>query len=284
MTLDRAALRRGFVLHMKEAAKNPNPREPAPTSALIHDLNGRAYGNTEWIATGCATEKRGTVEPAVKEVIDDIVAEFVLSGVLRLEIQRGNLGYWLTAYGMRCVNSADAEIDVALLSDPDGVADAFRKDFGSVPGADLLARYIGQASRCARQGMELAGATMIGCAYELALVQLATAVLKRWPAATNTALTGRVKDAARKHDAGDYAPAGLLADVVSLTLDANRGVVPDHEVWLKSCFAPTFHVVREMRNDAGHPSGNPVDLDVLRTYIVNFLPSYRRVRAIIDAL
>lgn len=226
-------------------------------------------------------------------LIRDAAHELVLAGVLRESGRAYQQKYSVTYYGLRRLQEDDAE----LIADPDGVAEAFLQEFNGVDRAPLLARYLGQAKKCERQGMELAGATMIGCAYELAVVQLADALVNRWPDGAVKNLAGaHVNELKKYQDARDdtkkmKAPpkAGNLLDAVKAALEAvvnlRDGTLDDkYESWIGHSLGASFNFVREMRNDAGHPSGRTIPLDDLHDDVARFRRDYRKVRGIIDAL
>lgn len=141
-------------------------------------------------------------------------AEMVHAGHLT-PIPGGTKEFYLTLHGIRCLEADDPTFPL----DTTGRVEVLRSEFAGAPDLDLMCRYLSEAVEAYRHGLTLASATMIGCAYELALVQLATAVVWKWPPGAVPTITGQLKDAAKKHAAGEYAQAGMLADVVYKSLE-----------------------------------------------------------------
>jgi hypothetical protein len=213
-------------------------------------------------------------------MLEVAVAEMLQAGVLAWrppELDR----FHITPHGMRCLEADDP----AFPLDATGRVEALRAEFNGAPDLALMCHYLSEAIEAYGHNLTLAAATMIGCAYELALLDLASAVVRRWAPATVPSLSRKLREAGERHAKGDYAQAGMLADVVYESIKANSGVLgTDEWRWVASCFNPTFFIVRELRNDAGHPSGNAVARDEVFTHIVNLGPTYRHVRAIIAML
>lgn len=248
-------------------------RAPGDDAMSVVELDGRVRLGSPWKSDA------GPHTAEERWLRAHAVSELVHAGMLRQSLSNERV-YVVTPHGARCL----AKNDPGFPLDITGRVEALRSEFPGAPDLDLLCRYLSEAIEAYRHNLTLAAATMIGCAYELALVQLATAVVKKWPPGTIATVTGRLRDAAQRHANGEYAAAGLLADVVYKSLEANSGLLGDEWRWVASCFNPTFFIVRELRNDAGHPSGKAVARDEVFTHMVNLGPTYRHVRAIVAKL
>lgn len=232
--------------------------------------------------------------------IEEAAYYFVSVGILRPD-SKGNTKFFLTAFGAKCLEGDDD----GLAFDSAGFVQAFEKDFGQVPEADVVARYLGQASTALQHHMDLACATLIGCAYELSMLQLADAVVDRW--GDDEFQVGNLgsdhKKVLRAHrnvrlaaktpppigDKRPYAPhISDLIDAVEAALKAadkeTPNLLPEHSDWVASALASTYFHVRQMRNKAGHPTGKVIARADLYGAVVLFTPTYRHVRGIIEAL
>lgn len=216
----------------------------------------------------------------VAKALAEVAHEAVLAGQLCPVPEHPGRQFRLTEHGVRCL-AAD---NPALPIDPSGMVEGIRKDYPDVPSLDLLARYLSEATTSFQHGLLLAAATMVGCAYELCLVDLATTVFKAWPPDSLSTVTGKHREAAKRHLQGDYAKAGILADAVKKALEEKRDRLRDEYQWVESCFSSTFFLVRELRNDAGHPSGRVVARDEVFIHLTSFPLCFRRVRTIIDLI
>jgi hypothetical protein len=273
---------RGSRVH-EERYPDPelDPRQHAAAIAFkIMEIGQPQWGNQQL---------EGQLADRLYRPIIEAAWELVHAGILRPAEPRPGTSYpgaapvafVITRHGRDCLATRDPRFPL----DSTGQVENLRGAFGGAPDIDLLCSYLSQAIEAYRHDLLLAGATMIGCAYELALVQLATVVVNKWPPGTIPTVTGKLKAAAERHRDGEYAPAGLLTDVVFRSLEANSQLLGTTEwTWVASGFKDTFFLVREMRNEAGHPSGKEIGRDAVFAKIINLGPTYRHVRAIIDLI
>lgn len=226
--------------------------------------------------------------PALRAAIEEVLARLALEGVVRVSSHGGGPEeFFLTAFGVEYIKTDDG---LGLPPDPTGVVDKFLAEFGTVSEANVMTAYLGQAVESLQRRMNLAGATMIGCVYELALLQLADAVVVKWGTSpTGADITKRHKDTLSQHAAAAKTerPPGIakVADAVQAVLLANKGALKQEQAyWVQSSFGSAFFHVRILRNKAGHPSGDQVPLDDVFRHVVTFNLDYRQVRAIITTL
>ena len=160
-----------------------------------------------------------------------------------------------------------------------------RERFRNAPQLDLLAKHYGEAIAAYNVNLDLSATVMIGACYEFGLQEMAKAVVAFRDRSANP-LPGvdekRHKNTMKKLPKGKYVSAAnltsFLSDVFAGGLKAKMG---GDQSWLESSLSPNSFFVRRLRNDAGHPTGEPVDHDEVATYIVLFPGFYGRVRSIV---
>jgi hypothetical protein len=205
--------------------------------------------------------------------------ELIRTGLLRPH--PGTNALFITDHGARCLDDGDPLHPL----DTTARVDAFSLEFADSPHRELMARYLSVAIEAHRANLPLAGATMIGCAYELALLELAGAVQARWVDATRIpGLDGDEKQAMKRLAEGSPAKISKVEGAVFKALEHDRAAMRDHWDWAEAGFRATFVLVRKLRNSAGHPTGARVAADDVWTHILLMPGWYRHVRGIIGLL
>lgn len=214
-------------------------------------------------------------------VLLDEIYELVRMGILR-PFPSGHY-LFITEHGSRCLDSDGGFCPL----DSMGRVDAFRQEFASSPQVELMASYLAEAIEAVRHGLLLASATMIGCAYELAMLELAGAVLTRWHQDCSR-IPGLDKDERRVlQRVKDKEPASIasLESALFKALSSDRSNLGANDWdWAESGMRATFVLVRKLRNTAGHPTGARVAGDDVWTHILLLPEWYRHLRSIIDRL
>lgn len=221
--------------------------------------------------------------PAFYRAMDAALWSLVRFGILYPR-PRGELyEFNLTPLGRVAMDSED----VRLPLDASRTADRFATEFASVPDADVIERYLRQAALSVQHDLNLAGATMLGCAYEKALLQIADAICAKYaPSYAIPGVTTAHRDALEAHrsaGAGKFPPIFKIADAVEAVL-RGASLPKDEKFWVSSSFGNTFFYVRTLRNAAGHPSGAEVPMEDVIRHLSFFLADYTHIQRIIAAL
>jgi len=194
----------------------------------------------------------------------------IIQGVLMPGAGDGQSGWpflQVTEYGKKCL-----EAEELLPHDPDRFLDEFKKQ---VPRADpVITEYLTEALQCFLRGLNRAAAVMLGGASEKAILLLiegygeaiADSGLQqtfRRKIAKATTVFRKYEEFEKRFAQPKIAP-GLRENVDSLL----HGI---------------FDLIRNSRNEAGHPaSGVVVDRDVVYSHLRLFVPYAARVYALID--
>lgn len=291
----RRALWKVLREHKAEEARQVAPRMPGwpgPTFvAKPASISGRNdAARIASIILGEHLQHTVVEEQPVIRVFEEAIDGLFRKGFLRHHPEHPGI-YVVTAKGEKVLDGGQ-DAEESTVGDGEVTA-RFNREFKDVPGASILVRYVDQAEKAVENQMDLAAAVMIGNAYELALLQLADALVLRW----SDSAVGNLQDAHRKilskhkeaaGDPGKAPKAAQLLDAVNAAL--NAAVAPGlplagvQKSWIQRNFMGNFSDVREARNDAGHPSGEVIQMDDLEEHVGRFVRDYKRVREIFDAL
>jgi hypothetical protein len=205
--------------------------------------------------------------PGDRSILLEVIWSLIVQGVLVPGLSDSNQGWpflRLTQYGARCV----AE-DRILPHDPDGYLREFR---GAIPNVDpTIVEYLTESLQCHIHGLYRAGAVMLGGASEKAVLLLIESYTNSIGDLTKKQQfesgCEKAQSMYRKYELFDKhfasvkprMPKALTEGVDSLL----RGV---------------FDLIRNSRNDAGHPAGGTlVDRDVLYSHLRLFVPYCQRI-------
>ena len=175
--------------------------------------------------------------------------------------------YRVTEYGKKAIGAREY-----VPHDPDGYLARIKSD---IPGLDeTILRYLQEALGCYRSGFLLAAAVMVGCAAEKALLLLVDAF--------GSALADPAKKAKYEKDTQSriisrkYEALWKRLEPLAPSLPAALG--DDLHVILDRI----FDLIRTTRNEAGHPTGKPLERETVHANLLLF-PSYcRRVYGLMD--
>jgi hypothetical protein len=208
-------------------------------------------------------------------MIQQIIHEFYIEGIinpgakLRPHTRIGNFllfpFFHVTAYGEKVLENAEYQP-----YDPDGY---LRKIQAEIPTIDLvIIRYLEECLSCFRRNLLLSAAVMLGCASEKAILFL-TEIF-------GATLDGDDKTAYEKETntfiiSRKYNALWSRLEPMARTLPDNLG---DH---LGNILDRTFDIIRTTRNEAGHPSGNPIEKETIHANLLLFPIFCKRIYRLI---
>ena len=206
----------------------------------------------------------------------DILHEFYLERIIAPGLRKRNImnkkmawpNYRVTEYGREVLDQKDY-----VPHDPDGYLNQLKDE---IPDIDLIIiRYLDEALGCFRAGHILAAAVMTGCAAEKAMLLLIEAF--------GQALEDPEEKKKYERNMQKHWMISRKYDNFWKFIQSKRKNLPDEltkdiDVILNS----VFDLIRSTRNEAGHPTGTPVDRNVVRGNFEVLFPNYcRRVYALL---
>ena len=238
----------------------------------IVDVAGRIRGELagekrQYVTSGREYHKRGD-ETIIMEAIWGLIIQGVL--VPGKDDPNPNLPFLrLTDYGRKCI-----EADRLLPHDPDGFLVEFQKE---VPSADtVIVEYLTESLQCFLRGLNRAAAVMLGGASEKAVLLMFGA------------LGSAISDPSKKNKYDSQMDkAGTVFRRYEVFEKWFAPVLPTLPKELKdnldSLMRGVFDLVRNSRNDAGHPSsGVLVDRDTVYSHLRLFVPYCKRIYGLIE--
>ena len=174
--------------------------------------------------------------------------------------------YHVTEYGEKVLENTEYQPH-----DPEGYLQKLQAD---IPSIDLvIIRYLEECLSCFRRNLLLSAAVMLGCASEKAILLL-TEVFE-------AALEGDDKTAFEKEAntfiiSRKYRALWSRLEPMARALPENLG---DH---LGNILDRTFDIIRTTRNEAGHPSGNPIEKETVHANLLLFPIFCRRIYKLIN--
>ena len=155
--------------------------------------------------------------------------------------------------------------------DPDGYLARLRTD---VPRVDpVIVRHLEEALGCLRHSFRLASAVMLGCAAEKALLLLMESYTDSLGDSRARKLRQRMESRGikRRYDEFWASFTTGMGDLPSELSDNVEGII-----------GQTFNLIRETRNDAGHPTGKDVEKEALHTNLILFPTYCKRLYALLS--
>jgi len=207
-------------------------------------------------------------------VVYDIVWDLIVEGILRpghsnpAKYSNRDIPFFrLTERGKKLLDEG-----VVTPYDPDGYL-AYLRD--AVPGVDpTIMTYVEECLRAYRMGCPLAAAVTLGCASEKAFLVLARVSLD----SLQTAARVKVEHAL------DNKPIWQIYREFKSQFDpqVKPRLPPELKNHLEVLLDGIFNVIRTMRNDAGHPTGDTIHDGALYTAIQMFAVYVKNVYDVID--
>jgi len=258
---------RSFLM---QALRQPHWRQIEDLLIAVGNLKPRdaptQQSRQRFIADG-----RGYLERGESALIDELIWSLIIQGVLAPGIDDSNRNLpflHLTDYGRKCV-----EENKILPHDPDGYLVEFRK---AVPMADTVTvEYLTESLQCFIRGLDRAAAVMLGAASEKSVLLLidscAASIADPTKRAATQAQIEKAPSIFRKYEIFEKQYPAFKAN---LPKDLTENV--------DSLLRGVFDLIRNSRNDAGHPaSGGLVDRDTNYSHLRLFVPYCQRIYGLI---
>ncbi len=209
--------------------------------------------------------------------VEQIIHELYVAGILvpgvkpktNMTMQSGTLlfpHYHLTEYGAQVLSDEEYQP-----YDPDGYLARIRAE---IPGIDsTVTRYLEECLICFRRNLLLAAATMLGCAAEKAILLLVDAFgrslsdpneKKEYEKDTESFIISRKWKALWKR-------LEPLSPGLPDALGDDLGTILER----------VFDIIRTTRNEAGHPTGKPIEKETVHANLLLFPIFCKRVYGLI---
>ena len=147
--------------------------------------------------------------------------------------------------------------------DPDGYLSRLKADIANLD--ETIVRYVDQSLRCLKMDCFLAAAVTLGCASEKAMLLL---IEQFGQAISDPAKKKKYeKETAHWQIISKYKAFRKNLDSVA------KDIPKELHYSLEPQLHGTFDLIRRIRNDAGHPTGEPITLDMIRASHIVF-PGY----------
>lgn len=209
--------------------------------------------------------------------IQQILHEFYIEGLINpgQKVQPNTVSmsgffqfpfFHLTSYGQRVLENTEYQP-----YDPDGY---LRKIQAEITGIDpVIIRYLEECLACFRRNLLLSAAVMLGCAAEKAIIQLVEVF---GVTLQNEDKVVFEKDTSTFIISRKYNALWSRLEPMAKTLPDNLG---DH---LGNILDRIFDIIRTTRNEAGHPSGNPIEKETVHANLLLFPIFCKRIYKLIE--
>jgi hypothetical protein len=240
----------------------------------LMDVVGRVKARSQGINPNLRpsySDGRQFLERGEQAILSEIIWSLIVQGVLvpGLDDANSTLPFIrLTEYGRRCV-----EEDRLLPHDPDGYLREFQK---FAPGTDAtILEYLTESLQCYIHGLHKASAVMLGAASERAILLLidscADSIADEQTRERFKSDVDRAPSMFRKYEVFEKrfstVKSGMPKDLTNNVDSLLRGI---------------FDLIRNSRNDAGHPaSGAEVNRDAIYSHLKLFVPYCQRIYGLI---
>jgi hypothetical protein len=175
----------------------------------------------------------------------------------------------LTEYGKKCVEAGEL-----TPHDPDGYADRLKRQCRSIDSVTLI--YVGEALQTFRAGNHLATAVMVGVAAEQTLSRLVVALMGSLDAPQTSEKLRQAtegKGAKRQHD-----------ELMERLRPIARQLPPSVAANLEQHIGGIYDLIRQTRNEAGHPTGRKLERYESHALLLMFSAYCRTAHELMDWL
>jgi hypothetical protein len=255
---------RSFVM---QAFRQRGCSQAAHVLTSVADLKAKAQGlDRARLGDGRQFLDKGD-QPLLLEVIWSLIVQGVLVPGSD-DIRQGWPFLRLTEYGRRCVDE-----DRILPHDPDGYLREFQK---AIPNADpAVIEYLTESLQCFIHGLNRAAAVMLGGASEkavLLLIESYTNSISDIPTRQRfESEVQKTQSIFRKYEFFDKQFSGIKNRMPKMLAEN-----------VDSLLRGVFDLIRNSRNDAGHPaSGTLLDRDLVYSHLRLFIPYCERIYGLI---
>jgi hypothetical protein len=264
MQMDEA---RGFVM---QALRESGWNQMSTLVGVVVFVKARSQGINPNLRPSYG-DGRQYLDRGDQAILNEVIWSLIIQGVLvpGLEDSNPTLPFIrLTEYGQRCV----AE-DRLLPHDPEGYLREFQK---AVPGADAtILEYLTESLQCYIHGLHRASAVMLGAASEQAILLL-----------IDSSVDSIADVPARERFKADVDRSASMFrkyEIFERRFSTVKSRMPkDLTNKVDSLLRGVFDLIRNSRNDAGHPaSGAEINRDAIYSHLKLFVPYCQRIYGLI---
>ncbi len=218
------------------------------------------------IVTGATYDLQDEDNELVREIIWDLIIERVLT----IGFDRSNPNWpflKLTAYGKSIVSS-----EKPIPHDPSGYLKRVKEE---IPNIDtVIYKYLEEAINTYNIGAYLSASVTLGCASEKALLLLIDSY-------TNSLNDSKKQESFRNKIQGRMIKRQY--EEFSKVVTAQIGTLPNElSDNLTTILLGVFEMIRNNRNDAGHPTGKVVKREQIFAYLQVFIEYCKRIYGLIS--
>jgi hypothetical protein len=225
--------------------------------------NMRQFGAIDSLlpANTMSYEEKSRADALVYQIYHELYLERIIFPGTADSSSTGKMSwpwYQVTDYGRRVLQTSEY-----CPYDPDGY---LRRLKSEIPNLDeTIVRYVEESLRCLRVNCLLAAAVTIGCASEQAMLLLVEAF--------GQAITDLQKKREYEKDTGSWIISRKYK-AFRRRLDGLADSLPEPlRTPLEQTLHGIFDLIRQIRNDAGHPTGGSITPDLIRSSHIGF-PGY----------
>jgi len=205
-----------------------------------------------------------------QEIIREIIWDLIIERVVTIGINSSNTEWpflRLTSYGLQVIAS-----EMPIPHDPSGYMEYLR---AQIPNLDSVAAiYLQEAISSYNVGSILASMVMLGCASEKSLLLLVESFTKALPTdEARDRFNQRVEGRLIKRQFDEFSKA-LTTYISQLPKDLSDN--------LTVILLGTFEIIRNVRNEAGHPTGKTISRTQAFALLQVFIEYCKRVHALCD--
>jgi hypothetical protein len=204
----------------------------------------------------------------------DVLWDLIIEGVIRPGLGQNDMNADLPFFHLTEMGKAAVAGTAASPYDPDGYLSRLR---ASIPNVDdVILMFLGESLKTFRIGCLLSSAVALGCASEKALLVLVESYASALPAAK--------ADSFRKDTAGRMIKRQFEELNKKLQGPVKQMLPGDVREGLDVMLLGVFEMIRNQRNDAGHPTGRSPAREVVYASLTVFPDYLQKVYSLVDWL
>lgn len=208
---------------------------------------------------------RYTLTDKDQDKVREIIWNLVIEGVLTIGSNASNPAWpfmKITEYGYQVINS-----DIPVPHDPSGYFSRLKTD---VPNVDeLIITYLNESLMSYRIDLKLSSTIMLGCASEKALLLLIDSYINS------------IQDEAKRKVVYDKFKNKMIKrqfdEFIRAMTTIKEQIPKEIEDGLNNVLFGIFEMIRNYRNDAGHPTGITISKEQVFANIQVFIPYLKKV-------
>jgi hypothetical protein len=144
---------------------------------------------------------------------------------------------------------------------------------------DLHKKYLFEACNVGSSGNMMAATMMLGCAAEIALIELVEATFKFYKKNKSTTEISNYENKVMKAKT-----AFIRLDELSKRLKIEKAVLLKLGIENTDAFFSIFEIIRITRNDVGHPTGNILDKERFEVQLSAYMTVLNQYQSLLESL